>query len=107
MTLYKYGFKFNTRSSKLNINAGLYPVFDSIFQQLRQVMLSPEAKFPLKDIKDLTFSLECHNTIFGKELTMEVANKHDLNFYVFSSLDYMLSTLNTLRIAKLQLTTML
>lgn len=93
MTLYKYGFCFNNRSSKLNITEGLYPVFDSIFQQMRQIVLSPEAKFPLKTINDLTFTLDCYKTDFSKNLlTLKITNKHDLNFHISSHLFYVAKT---------------
>lgn len=90
MTRYKYGLKFDTSSNKLNIAMGLYPVFDSIFQQARQIILSPETqnRLPLSAINDLTFTLECHNAGSGKELTLEVLNKHDLSFHLFSDLYY-------------------
>ena len=80
MTKFNYGFNFNTCSKKLNVTSGLYPVFDSLFQQIRQIMLSPECRGRIDSnkIKYLTFTFNTYRDSWGKSATVTLLNSEDL-----------------------------
>ena len=90
MTKFNYGFSFNTCSKKLNITSGLYPVFDSLFQQIRQIMLSPECRGRINSdkIKYLTFTFSAYRDSWGKSVTITLLNSEDLSFGLNATLSW-------------------
>lgn len=90
MTKFNYGFSFNIRSKKLNITSGLYPVFDSLFQQIRQIMLSPECRGRIDSnkIKYLTFTFSAYRDSWGKSATVTLLNSEDLSFNLNATLSW-------------------
>lgn len=90
MTKFNYGFSFNTHSKKLNVTSGLYPVFDSLFQQIRQIMLSPECRGRIDSdkIKYLTFTFDAYRDSWGKSATITLLNSKDLSFSLSATLSW-------------------
>ena len=90
MTKFNYGFSFNTYSKKLNVTSGLYPVFDSLFQQIRQIMLSPECRGRIDSnkIKYLTFTFDAYRDSWGKSATVTLLNSEDLSFSLSATLSW-------------------
>lgn len=90
MTKFNYGFNFNTCSKKLNVTSGLYPVFDSLFQQIRQIMLSPECEGRIDSdkIKYLTFTFSAYRDSWGKNATVTLLNSEDLSFNLNATLSW-------------------
>lgn len=90
MTKFNYGFSFNTHSKKLNITSGLYPAFDSLFQQIRQIMLSPECRGRIDSnkIKYLTFTFSAYRDSWGKSATVTLLNSEDLSFNLNATLSW-------------------
>lgn len=90
MTKFNYGFSFNTCSKKLNVTSGLYPVFDSLFQQIRQIMLSPEYRGQIDSnkIKYLTFTFDAYRDSWGKSATVTLLNSEDLSFNLNATLSW-------------------
>lgn len=90
MPKFNYGFSFNTRSKKLNVTFGLYPVFDSLFQQIRQIMLSPEcsSRIDSNKIKYLTFTFGAYRDSWGKSATVTLLNSEDLSFNLSATLSW-------------------
>lgn len=90
MTKFNYGFNFNTCSKKLNVTSGLYPVFDSLFQQIRQIMLSPECRGRINSnkIKYLTFTFDAYRDSWGKSATVTLLNSKDLSFNLNATLSW-------------------
>lgn len=90
MTKFNYGFSFNTHSKKLNVTSGLYPTFDSLFQQIRQIMLSPECKGRIDSdkIKYLTFTFSAYRDSWGKSATITLLNSEDLSFNLNATLSW-------------------
>lgn len=90
MTKFNYGFNFNTCSKKLNVTSGLYPVFDSLFQQIRQIILSPECRGRIDSnkIKYLTFTFDTYRDSWGKSATITLLNSEDLSFNLNATLSW-------------------
>lgn len=90
MTKFNYGFSFNTCSKKLNVTSGLYPVFDSLFQQIRQIMLSPECRGRINSdkIKYLTFTFNAYHDSWGTNATVTLLNSKDLSFNLNATLSW-------------------